>query len=131
MKMHTEQLKLLGLSSKEVRVLCALRDGKNTPLAIAEHIKVRRPTVYQILPRLHKRGLAKTFIRERKKYWAYAKAHDLEQELYETKKALFDFEEGVEEVRGLSDSMVVVHRGKEAVRKLLRGILKDNKDQRL
>lgn len=129
--MQAEQLKLLGLSNKEIRVLGALRDGKNTPLAISEHIKVRRPTVYQILPRLHKRGLAKTYIREGKKYWAYAKDRDLEQELYEAKKALFDFEEGVEEVRGLSDSTVVVHRGGEAIRKLLRGILKDNNDQRL
>ncbi len=131
MKLSPEQIKLLGLSRKEILVLGALRAGHFTPLLISKHTKVSRPAIYEIITRMHKRGLIKSNIKDGKKYWAQAKDKDLEQALYETKKALFDFEEGVEEVQGLSDSMVVVHRGGEAIRKLLRGILKDNKDARM
>jgi len=131
LNLSPEHIKLLGLSRKEIRVLDALYAGKSTPLLISEHTKVSRPAIYEILTRLHKRGLVKSNIQNGKKYWSQAKGKDLEQELYETKKALFDFEEGVEEVHGLSDSTVIIHRGEEAIRKLLRGILKDNKEQRL
>ena len=131
MKLSPEQIKLLGLSRKEIAVLDALREGKSTPLLISEHTKVSRPAIYEILTRLHKRGLIKSNIKDGKKYWSQAKDRDLEQELYETKKALFDIEEGVEEVHGLSDSTVVVHRGGEAIHKLLNGLFKDNKDARM
>ena len=131
MKLSPEQIKLLGLSRKEIQVLDALRAGHSTPLLISEHTKVSRPAIYEIITRLHKRGLIKSNIKDSKKYWSQAKDKDLEQALYETKKALFDFEDGVEEVQGLSDSMVVVHRGGGAIRNLLKGILKDNKDARM
>ncbi len=129
--MQPEQVKLLGLSRSELRVLEALREGNTTPLLIAKHTKIRRPTVYQILPRLHKRGLAKTFIRNGKKYWRYAKDIDLEAALYDTKKALFDFEDGREEVASRSDSTVIIHRGAEAIRKLIRSMFRDHKNERL
>ncbi len=131
MKLSSEQIKLLGLSRKEIQVLDALRAGHSTPLLVSEHTKVSRPAIYEILARLHKRGLIKSNIKDGRKYWSQTKDRDLEQALYETKKALFNFKEGVEEVQGLSDSMVVVHRGDEAIRKLLRDILKNNKDARM
>ena len=130
MKLSPENIKLLGLSRAEIKVLDALRAEKNTPLLIAEYSKVSRPAVYEILDRLHKRGIVKSNIKNGKKYWSQAKERDLEQELYETKKELFDIEDGVEEVRGLSDSTVVVHRGGEAIRKLLGNLFKEHKDQR-
>lgn len=131
MKLAKEGLRLLGLSGKEVRVLDAVRDGRATPLLIATATRVSRPAVYEILARLHSRGLVQSYIRDGKKYWRQASTHDLEQALYATKKQLFNIAEGVEEVRGLSDSLVTVHRGGEAIRKLLRGILVENKDTRL
>ncbi len=130
-KLSSENIKLLGLSRAEIKVLDALRAGKNTPLLIAEYSKVSRPAVYEILERLHKRGIVKSNIRNGKKYWSQAKERDLERELYETKKELLGIEEGVEEVRGLSDSTVIVHRGAPAIRKLLEGLFKEYKDQRL
>jgi len=131
MKLSPEQIKLLGLSRNEIKVFDSIRRGKNTPVLVHEETKVSRPTIYEILDRLHKRGLIKTNIIDGKKYWSQAKEKDLEKEIYETKKALFEIEDGVEEVKGLSDSTVIVHRGGEAIRKLLIGIIKDNKDQRL
>lgn len=131
MKLAKEELRLLGLSSKEVRVLDAVRALQTTPLLIAAATRISRPTVYEILARLHTRGLIQSYIRGGKKYWRQASTHDLEQALYSTKKQLFNIAEGVEEVRGLSDSLVTVHRGGETIKKLLRGILLENKDTRL
>ena len=131
MKFTKEQLRLLGLSRSELLVLCAIYENKDTPLLITAHTKVSRPAIYEILPRLHARGIIRSTIRKGKKYWVPAKLQDIEQALYDTKKQLLNVAEGVEEVRGLSDSLVTVHRGGEAIRKLLRGILKENKNQRL
>ncbi|MCB9814582.1 hypothetical protein H6784_04165 [Candidatus Nomurabacteria bacterium] len=131
MKLDAEQIKLLGLSTKEIKVLDALRAGNNTPLLINKAIKVSRPAIYEILVKLHKRGLVKTNIVNGKKYWSQAKEKDIEQNLYNTKKQLFNIDERVEEVHGLSDSTVMIHRGGEAIRQLLYGIIKDHKEQRL
>ncbi len=131
MKLSSEKIKLLGLSCKEIQVLDALRAGHSTPLLVSEHTKVSRPAIYEILARLHKRGLIKSNIKDGRKYWSRAKDRDLERALYETKKALFDFEEGVEEVQGLSDSTVIVHRGGEAIRKIVMDIVKNHKEERL
>jgi len=130
-KLSKEYIRLLGLSRKEVGVLDALRAEKSTPLLISEYTKVSRPAIYEILDRLHKRGLIKSNILNGKKYWSQAKERDLEQELYNTKKQIFDIEDGVEEVRGLSDSTVIVHRGGVAIRKLVLGIVKKHKEERL
>lgn len=131
MKLISEQIKLLGLSAKEVRVLNALRRGQSTPLLISRYTKVSRPAVYEILTRLKTRGIAVKNIRNGKNYWSQVKDVDLERSLYETKKAFFGISENVEEIHGLSDSTVIVYRGGEAIRKLLFGIIKDNKNKRL
>ena len=132
-KLDKEQIKLLGLSRNEIKVLNALREGKNTPVLIYNKTKVSRPAIYEILNRLYKRGLIKSNIVSRKKYWSQVGEKILEENLYKTKKELFNMEEGVEEIKGLSDSTVIVHRGGPAIRKLLFGIIKNkrNKEQRL
>ncbi len=129
-KLSKEHIRLLGFSRKEVEVLDALRAKKTTPLLISEYTKVSRPAIYEILDRLHKRGLIKSNIQNGKKYWSQAKEIDLEEELYSTKKQLFNIEEGTEEVRGLSDSAVIVHRGSLATRNILEDIFKNHKNQR-
>lgn len=132
MKLVPEQLKLLGLSNKEIKVLDSLRYKKNTPLQICKATNVSRPAIYEILTRLRTRGLVKTNIIEGKKYWSQAKERDLEQSLYETKKQLFNISDGTEEVYGLSDSTVILYRGKEAIKKLfLKDLLTEHKGQKL
>jgi len=130
-KLSPQNIKLLGLSKSEVKVLDALRAGKNTPLEMTRESKVSRPAVYEILERLQKRGIVKSNIKDGRRYWSQAKERDLEEEIFNTKKALFSFEEGVEQIHGLSDSTVIVHRGGEAIRKLLKDLMKTHKEQRL
>jgi hypothetical protein len=131
MKLDQKQLKLLGLSPKEVRVLDALREGKSTPVAISSHTKVSRPAIYEILDRLHARGLVKSNICQGKKYWSQANERNIEQELYKTKKQLLALAGGVEEVFGVSDSTIFVHRGGEAIQKVLDTLVKEHSSQRI
>lgn len=131
MKLAPAQLELLGLSRTEVKVLDAVWARQDTPLLIARYTKVSRPAVYEILERFKKRGLVKTNIRDGKHYWSPAKARDLEEALYSTKKALLNIEDGVEEMHGISDATVIVHRGGEAVRALIRSLFRDHKNERM
>ncbi len=131
MKFDKNTLRLLGLSSNETKILGSIYDSKETPLQIANTTKISRPTIYDTLEKLHHRGLIRSTIRNGKKYWVPAKNIELDKRLFEVKKTLFSFDEGVEEVRTQSDSTVIVHRGGEAVRTLIRSIFKDNKNVRL
>ena len=131
MRLSIENIKLLGLSRSEVKVLSSLRDNKNTPLLVARHTHISRTTVYDALTSLHKRGLVKSNIIKGKKYWSQAPLRSIENELYQTKKELFNISDGVEEVSGASDSTVIIHRGHDAVRKLFDSIIKNHKQERL
>lgn len=130
MKLDTRQLAFLGLSRKEMSVFAAICDGENTPVRISKRTKVSRPAVYEILMRLHTRGLVQSRIKEGKKQWSRAKEQDLERALYATKRALFAIPEGAEELFGRSDSTVIVHRGGKAIRALIRRMFRDNRDCR-
>lgn len=126
----TEMLKLLGLSKKEEKVLIALQGGADTPLLLARATRVSRTAAYAILSSLKKRGLANTHIAHGKKHWSLTPERELEEVLYATKRTLLKIPAGREEMHGLSDSTVIIHRGAEAIRKLMNGILSDNKNQR-
>ena len=126
-----ENLKILGLSKKEGSVLTALQEGHSTPLLIAQKTRVSRTAVYAILQNLKKRGLTKSHITNGKKSLILAPERDIDKTFYETKRTLLRIPEGREEVRGLSDSSVIVHRGAEAVRSVLEFIFKGHKDERL
>jgi DNA-binding MarR family transcriptional regulator len=125
-----ENLKLLGLTKKEQKVLLALQEGINTPLKITRETKVSRTAVYAILQNLKKRGLAVSHIVNRKKYWSVTNENHIERELYATKRTLLNIPEGREEIRGLSDATVIVHRGAEATRKVLGELLSEHKSER-
>jgi hypothetical protein len=125
-----EQLKLLDLSTKEEKVLLALKDGHTTPLRIMEATKVSRPAVYDILKKLKKRGLVESHITNGKKHWRMVSDKALAGTLYETKKVLLGLHEGSQEVVGVSDGVVVVHTGKEVVKKVLFDMFRSHKSER-
>ena len=126
----TENLKLLGLSRKAEKVLLALQGGADTPLLLARVTKVSRTAVYAILLSLKKRGLAQTHTTNGKKHWALVPEREIEETLYKTKRVLLKIPEGREEVHGLSDSTVIVHRGKEAIRNILGDLLTAHRGER-
>jgi sugar-specific transcriptional regulator TrmB len=127
---NTEDFALLGLSVKEKSVLAALNTGINTPLAISRSTRVSRPAVYAILANLKKRGLATTNIRSGKHYWRISDRKELERNFFETKRSLLGLPDGTQEVYGMDDSTVIVHRGNDAVRAAMNEMLKDHKNER-
>lgn len=131
MNISKEDIKLLGLSRKELMVLDALREGNTTPALISRATKVSRPAIYEILMRFKDRGIARSTIKNGKLQWALAKEKDLEAELYATKRQLLNIKEGIKEVWGVGDSAVTVHRGAPAIRALVQSMFKDNKDQKV
>ena len=125
-----EKLKILDLSIKEEKVLLALQSGLVTPLAIAKVTRVTRPAVYDIFKKLKKRGLIESHIKAGKKSWGMVGEKELADTLYETKKVLLKFSDGSEELHGVSDSVITVHRGKEALRKVIFAMIKDRRNER-
>jgi len=126
----TETLKLLGLSKKEQKVLAALQTGSDTPVKLTKVTDVSRTAIYAILQNLKKRGIAASHTKSGKKHWSLAPEREIEEVLYAAKRTLLKIPEGREEIMGLSDSMVIVHRGKEAVLEALLSITK-HKHERL
>jgi biotin operon repressor len=126
----TENLKLLGLSKKEQKVLTALQAGSDTPVKLSKVTDVSRTAIYAILQNLKKRGIVTSHIYNGRKTFSLANERDVEGVLYDAKRALLKIPEGREEVHGLSDSSVIIHRGKEAVRKLINALLSDHKNER-
>ncbi|MCX6787957.1 MAG: winged helix-turn-helix domain-containing protein [Candidatus Kaiserbacteria bacterium] len=126
----SEKPALLGLSKKEEKVLSSLQDGVDTPLSLARATGVSRTAIYAILGNLKKRGLAHTRIVGGKKYWSLAPEREIEEVVYEAKRALLKIPEGREEVYGLSDSTVIIHRGQDSIRKVFGELLFVHKNER-
>lgn len=123
-------LRLLGLSKKEEKVLVELQKSSSTPLLLARATKVSRTAVYAILLNLKKRGLVQSRITNGKKHWSLAPEREIEETLYDAKRALLAIPEGRQESFGLSDSSVVVHRGEEAVKAVFSDLLTQEKRER-
>ncbi len=130
--MHSQydRLKILDLSTKELKVFCALTEGHNTPLLIMGATKVSRPAVYDIFKKLKKRGLVESRITNGKKHWQMVSDKELADTLYDTKKVLLGLHDGSQEVVGASDGVVVVHSGRDAVKKVLFSMFRSHKSER-
>ena len=125
-----ETLKLLGLSKKEQKVLTALQAGSDTPVKLSKATDVSRTAVYAILQNLKKRGVVASHITNGKKRFALANERDIEEVLYAAKRTLLNIPEGREEVHGLSDATVIIHRGQDSIRKVLGELLFAHKHER-
>lgn len=125
-----QNLYLLGLTLKERRVLLALQEGHNTPLLLSRETRVSRPAVYTILKNLKNRGLANSRITAGKKHWQLESEQAIEEALYETKRVLLKIPKGREELHGLSDSTIVVHRGKEAIHEVMLTLFSEKQNER-
>lgn len=129
--MHKEHLLMLGLTRKEEKVLAALQDGFSTPLMIARETRVSRPGVYDILVALKRRGLVESRIREGKKYWSMAERRAVEERFFHAKRAVLGLHEGATQVYGVDDSVVVVHRGTDAVKGVLETMFLHHQNERM
>jgi DNA-binding CsgD family transcriptional regulator len=129
MSLHAD-LRILGLTHKEERVLLAVRDGIDTPLELSRTTHISRPTIYLILSTLKRRGLVESRIRNGRRYWRLCDEREIDQVVANAKRAILKNPQGREEVYGISDSTVIVHRGKSAIKKLLLPLFASSKQER-
>ncbi len=125
-----EKFRLLDFSVKEAKVFLALYNGNKTVVELSEESKVSRPSVYDILNKLKRRGLVESTILHGKKSWRLMSEKALGDILYDTKKAVLGFADGTEEVGGTTDGVVTVHRGDSAVKKVVLGMITNRKHER-
>ena len=125
-----ENFRLLDFSAKESKVFLALHQGNKTVVELSEESKVSRPSVYDILNKLKRRGLVESNILYGKKSWSLASEKILGDILYDTKKAILGFADGREEVSGATDGVVTVHRGDMAVKKVVFDMITHRKHER-
>lgn len=84
-----QELKEYGLSSKEIKVyLSCLKAGSSTANRISEGTGIRRSTVYEVIEALKKRGLIKSFKKEKKFYFESVKPKVLIYLLKEKEKLI-------------------------------------------
>lgn len=112
-------LELSGLSDKEARVyLATLELGKTSILHIAEQSKVKRSTVYEIVPQLEKHGLIVKTKDGKKNIYVAESPKTVLSILKEREKR---FQEALPEMMGLYNTQenrprVYFYEGKDEVR---------------
>ncbi len=124
------ELSILGLTGKEEKVLLSVQEGHSTVVDIAAYTKVSRPSVYDILKKLKRRGLVMHKTDDGKKRWYMENERKLTDNLYLLKKKLLSFVDGKEEAEGVTDGTVTVHRGDEAIRNAIWDIFSSRKNER-
>lgn len=130
-QMITEDLfKNLGLSEAETKIyLAALELGKALPKHLAEKAKVKRPTLYEFLPRMMEQGLLSETIIGKRRYFA---AED-PQILLEKKQSEIDqLEKLIPELRLLLSAAsvkpkIIFYEGIEGVKKIYLDNLRERK----
>ncbi len=100
------QLMKLGLSEKEAKVyLAALELGSQTAQEVAKRAGVNRATTYVILQGLMRKGLASTFTKGKKTYFAAEPPEQLDHLLRKQEEEIFeqrrDLEKMIPELRAL------------------------------
>ena len=127
---HQENLKVLGFSKKETTVFISLQDGNTTPLLIHKDTKISRTAIYAILQNFKRRGLVHPSLVYGKKQWSFVAQKDIEKVLYSAKRQILMITEGCESIYGPSDT-VVIHKGKDAIRKVFKNFINENRNKRL
>lgn len=93
------ELKAIGLTDKETEIyLAGLKLGPTTAQQLADASEVKRPTVYFIIDRLKKLGLANQSFRGRKKVFEMAPPEKLAKFIEEEKIKLKKKEQGINKI---------------------------------
>lgn len=127
---YEKTLQNIGLSKLEANIyLAILQLGKSLPANLAKKAKVKRPTLYKILPELKNLGLiSETVIGKRK----YIVAEDPQSYLERKNNELKDFENSIPELRLLLNTAtikpkIVFYEGIKGIEKLYMETLKEKK----
>jgi sugar-specific transcriptional regulator TrmB len=127
---YEKTLQNIGLSKLEAGVyLAILQLGKSLPANLAKKAKIKRPTLYKVIPELKDLGLiSETVIGKRK----YIVAEDPQSYLDRKNNELKDFENSIPELRLLLNTAtvkpkIVFYEGIKGIEKLYMETLKEKK----
>src|SRR3989344_2122316 len=118
---NQKTLENIGLSKAETKVyLASLEFGESLHKTLAERAGIKRPTLYEILPKLLEKGLLKETIKGKRKYIV---AEDISFYLEEKKGQLDEVQEIVPELRMLlstakSKPSIFLYEGVEGIKKV-------------
>lgn len=89
-----DDIRKLGLPEKDAQVyLALLRLGGGLPAAIAKDAGVNRATTYEVLTRLHERGLAMKLVKKNKYYFTCAEPQAFSEYLETRKRQIEKYQE--------------------------------------
>ena len=123
-------LSVFGFSKKTAKVFTAIQAGFNTPVKIAKETSISRPAIYAILKQLRARGLINSHIVKGLKYWTLATPKELDEVLYEAKRALVNTKDGTAELYLQSEVGITIYRGKESIQNLLMDLFSERRGER-
>ena len=128
--MHTEILKGLGLSDKEISIyLALLRFGTVTATKIAQETDIDRTTSYRFLSSLINKGLVSYAIKNNVKYFTAAHptkfVQDLKNKLEQVNGILLDLEALTNLPK--EETKVELYKGKEGLKTVMKDILRERK----
>ncbi len=115
---------LLRMNKHEIRILNTLSSAPKRPSEVVRASNVPNATAYLAFSTLQKRGLAEKRKTDRKVYWLRADSYSLEKLLSSTINELEHIKESsVFEIQHKEDTSIIVHRGDNAIRKVILGTL--------
>jgi len=123
-----EELKLLGLNNIDIKVfLTLLKLGESSASEIAHKSEVPRASIYDILERLEREGLANHIIKDFKKYFSATEPNSIIKNLEYTKQKIKDILPELEKIRESSDkkTKTEIYDGKNGIQSILNLILEE------
>gem|GEM_PF-5634233 len=130
MKTPTKEASLFGFTTKEEGVFESL-GSHSTPLEIARDSKISRPTVYNVLLCLKKRGLAYSKVIEGKRIWHRTNKDEILKLLDSAKNTLILEQEKHLYLLPKQDQPLTVHIGESAIAHLLRHVFESHTGERI
>jgi sugar-specific transcriptional regulator TrmB len=124
-----EELKLLGLNDIDIRVfLTMLELGESPASEIAQKSKIPRASIYDILERLEKEGLANHTIKEFKKYFSATEPRLIIKNLEHTKQKITSILPELEKIKKSAPeekTKTEIYEGKKGIQAILNLMLEE------
>jgi len=128
---NKEILKGIGLTENESEIyLILLKEGESTIYEIADHSKISRPNIYDIIKKLKEKGLVSSITKKNKKYFKSTTPENLYNILKEKESNLLEILPKLKEIYETSEvkPIIEVYRGVEGLKSLMNDMLKTKKE---
>ena len=131
MKENTnDAARLLSLSKNEQTILTLL-DRYNTPVALAGHCIIPRPTIYITLAKLAERGLIKKIKYHKKALWQKISEQKINDLIFKLQKSLMESPDQSDQLSMTRNSHVSIHHGGKDLLNLFSTLIENYRRERM